>query len=483
MSVSIEKLLQSLARFGIAPGDKVLVAVSGGPDSVCLLYLLKHLPEPYRLVLHVAHLNHQFRPEAESEAYFVAQLSKNWGLPATIVTQPVAAICKESRLSKQAGARTARYAFLTETAKKTGSKWIALGHTADDQAETFLMHMLRGSGLTGLRGIPEKREAGRGAGSIVRPLMYAWRKEILAVLSENKIPFVQDPSNAQPVYLRNKIRHQLIPLLETYNVKIKETLCRETALLEAEDDFMRQAVQAILPTLAVEVKQRSVSFDLSSLTQLHIAMQRRVLRWGIEKVCGELKGIKFKEIERLRALVFPGHQGTQTRLGRGLTAKKQGARFFIQRSLSGKKEGFDDKKQDEYVFPELGDPPFCTEVSLSAWSIRMKISLQAEKKHPFSACKASFDFDKLSPPLSIRSWCRGDRFSPLGMGGRHKKLQDFFVDAKIKKNDRHHIPILSCSEGIMWLIGHRLDARFCATAESRRVLTIEVIKPNETSKI
>lgn len=471
ISPLLEKLVQAIRRFGLGPTDKVLVAVSGGPDSVCLLYLLKHLPPPYQLSLHVAHLNHQFRPEAEEEARFVSRLAEDWGLPVTISAQPVAEICKERSLSKQAGARSVRYAFLKEAAKKTGCQWIALGHHADDQAETLVMRLLRGSGMRGLRGIPEQRDGG-----IIRPLIDCSRTEIIRELSEHGLTFCDDPSNQQTIYLRNRIRHHLIPILETYNPKIKETLQREAALLGAEDDLLHQLMLAQLPTLGITVKNQMVSFNVPALKKLHVALQRRVLRWGIEKLQGNLNGITFKHIEVVRCRVLCAQDGSSSQLPQGLIVKKNGATLKIQQGHLEKEENAFQTQESQCPLPKWSEAPFCVTADFPVWDLRLLISSSTNQDYPFSPYKASFDFDKICGPLSIRAWQHGDRFAPFGMGGHHKKLQDFFIDAKIKRSDRHCIPILSSAKGILWVIGHRIDARFCATKKSLRVLTIEMQK-------
>ncbi|HEY5599542.1 MAG TPA: tRNA lysidine(34) synthetase TilS, partial [Candidatus Manganitrophaceae bacterium] len=192
---------EALREFPIRPGDKIVAGVSGGPDSVCLLHLLRALSSRRRFSLHVAHLNHGFRPEAEEEAKFVEALSASWGLPITSSKISVPEFCKERGLSKQEGARQVRYQFLKEVARVVGAKWIAVGHTADDQAETFLMRLLRGAGTQGLGAIPKIRE-----GSIIRPLLNIRRQEIVEALSREKIPSIEDPTNQQTVYLRNRIR-------------------------------------------------------------------------------------------------------------------------------------------------------------------------------------------------------------------------------------------------------------------------------------
>ncbi|WDT81687.1 MAG: tRNA lysidine(34) synthetase TilS [Candidatus Manganitrophus sp.] len=214
----LKTFAQSLQRFPLRAGDKIVVGVSGGADSVCLLHLLRQLSSRRHLTLHVAHLNHGFRTEAAQEADFVQRLCDGWKIPTTLSSLPVPRICKERHLSKQEGAREVRYAFLKEVAGATGARWIALGHTADDQAETFLMRLLRGSGSQGLGAIPRMRD-----GMIIRPLLSISRKQIVDELSREEIPFIEDPSNRQEIYLRNRVRHRLLPLLEEYNPKVKQT--------------------------------------------------------------------------------------------------------------------------------------------------------------------------------------------------------------------------------------------------------------------
>ncbi|WDT71032.1 MAG: tRNA lysidine(34) synthetase TilS [Candidatus Manganitrophus sp.] len=235
-----------------------MVGVSGGADSVCLLHLLRQLSSRRHLTLHVAHLNHGFRTEAAQEADFVQRLCDGWKIPATLSSLPVPRICKERHLSKQEGAREVRYAFLKEVAGATGARWIALGHTADDQAETFLMRLLRGSGSQGLGAIPRMRD-----GMIIRPLLSISRKQIVDELSREEIPFIEDPSNRQEIYLRNRVRHRLLPLLEEYNPKVKQTFFRETELLQEENDFLTRYTEELIPQLGIE-KRRAWSHLMSN---------------------------------------------------------------------------------------------------------------------------------------------------------------------------------------------------------------------------
>lgn len=469
MSALLEKVLLALKRFSVSPQDKILVAVSGGPDSVCLLHCLKNLPEPYHLSLHVAHLNHLFRAEATEEARFVENLAQRWDLPVTIAERPVLKICEEEGLSKQAGARKVRYQFLYDVAKKVDARWIALGHHADDQAETFLMRMLRGAGADGLRGIPEKRDD-----FILRPLIDAHREEIMGVLSNENIPYVLDPSNKQLYYLRNKVRHQLLPELARYNPKIRETLCREAALFASENELMHQVMMEKLPELQVESGSDLFTFDIASFLKLHIALQRRFLRWGIGKLCFGLKGISFQNVEMIRVQVIQGQNGNCCDLPQGIVATKQYSKLILKKYKNGDLKNTRELQISECQLPAPTRFPSSMVEDFPEWKLRLNISLSLAPSDIVSPCKASFDFDTIEYPLVLRTWKAGDFFSPVGMEGHRKKLQDFFVDEKIPKEERSRVPLLSSPQGILWLVGMRVDARFLATALTVRTLTIEI---------
>ena len=464
----LEKVKQALASFSVKVGDRVVVAVSGGLDSVCLLHLLRKCPS-YRLSLHVAHLNHQFRPEADDEARFVAKLARDWGLPFSISEEPVLSFCREKGVSKQLGARTIRYRFLNKVAGQVNAQWIATAHTADDQAETFLMRILRGSGVRGLGGIPSLRD-----GSIIRPLLRVTRKEVLQELSKDQIPHVEDPSNQQTIYQRNKIRHLLMPVLEAYNPRIREALCREAILLHDEDDFLKQTVMEMLPSLQIKAESDSVTYNIAKLEGLHPALQRRLLLWGLNRLLDGMREIGFRHIEIIRKM-FYGKNGSRYKLPGNLTAKKQYANLILERMILANQTSAQEQAKT-HILPKMSPFPSKKIVSLPDWEIIMKFSLSTERPTSFSACIASFDFDKISLPLSIRRCQRGDRFVPLGMRGHHKKLQDYFVDAKITRDERERTPLLCCPEGIIWLVGHRIDERFRITNETDRILTVETVQ-------
>ena len=462
---------ESIGQFPLKPGDKMVVAVSGGADSVCLLHLLRKWGAARAVSLHVAHLNHSFRPEADQEARFVENLSSGWEIPFTSLKLPVPQLCKEKGLSKQEGARAIRYQFLKEVAQSVGARWMALGHTADDQAETFLMRTLRGAGAQGLSAIPPMRE-----GCIIRPLLKITRQEILSELSREDIPFMEDPSNLQPVYLRNRIRHELLPMLERYNPQIKEALCRETALLQDENDFIHQHLLSLIPGLNIRTTERSVLFDVAPLQSLHPALQRRLLRWGMAQLGIELKGIGFKHIETIRSKIIPGPTGKRYPFPHSLKIEKKYSTLLFERA---------DKTANpipirrpalpsvEIPLPEREGAASGIAVDLPPWELKLTLSLHSGPYPSFSPCMASFDFDRILLPLFIRSWQPGDYFMPSGMEGRRKKLQDFFVDTKIAKSERDQRPLLACSGEILWVVGLRADDRSRINKKTKRTLRVE----------
>lgn len=479
----------SINRIPFKAGDKVVVAVSGGCDSVCLLHLLKRHAPNIILSLHVAHLNHGFRPEAKAEADFVEALSRSWGIPTTSSKRSVMQVCRDRGLSKQEGARAVRYQFLKEVAQGIGASWIALGHTADDQAETFLMRILRGTGMRGLKGIPKMREArrqGPGEAWIIRPLLGISREEILREMKKEKISYVEDPSNLHPVYLRNQIRHALFPVLEQYNPRVKKAFCREADLLREEDDFIEKYLLEAIPGI-VKTDASSVVIDLKPFQALHLALQRRVLRWGIGRLHPGLRGIGYQHIETIINRVVPGPTGKYFSLPHFMRVKKEYSHLRLERRalpVARREKG----SPAEGLFKGLRDVPPRKEAALPAapshgaratteladWELRVHVSVHRGAHHSFSPCIASFDFDKIPLPLSIRGWKPGDRFVPKGMKGHHKKLQDFFVDIKVERSERDRRPLLVGTNEILWVIGLRTDERFQPTHQTKQTLVVEV---------
>ncbi|HWR71745.1 MAG TPA: tRNA lysidine(34) synthetase TilS, partial [Nitrospirota bacterium] len=272
----LAKIKRTIQKYRMLdPGDRVIVAVSGGPDSVCLLAVLRELAPEFSLTLHIAHLDHMFRgEESAAEARFVRELADRLGIPATIEQHDVPAFCRERGLPPQAGAREVRYAFLDRVAGATGAQKIALGHTASDQAETLLLRLLRGAGISGLSGIPPKR------GRIIRPLIEVTRDEVLCHLQEQGITFVTDPSNLKSVYTRNRIRLELVPVLKAFNPRIEETIAEEAEILRDEDEAMEARIAATVPAVILR-EDDTIRIRRDGFNAQFTAIRRRLFRTAV----------------------------------------------------------------------------------------------------------------------------------------------------------------------------------------------------------
>ncbi len=443
----------------LKPGDHVVVAVSGGPDSVCLLSVLQALEKELTLSLHIAHLDHMFRgKESEDEARFVKGLAKKLGIGATIEAIDVPAFCRQRGLSAQAGAREVRYAFLARVAEKAGAAWIATGHTATDQAETFLMRMLRGAGVAGLSAIPPKR------GNIIRPLIETTREEVLEHLQSRGLTYVTDPSNRKAIYTRNRIRMDVLPVLKQFNPRIVETFAHEAALLRDEDE----AIEAHLALLAKGLFTREegvLAIQRSGFNALPLAFRRRMFRRAAGLIHEAGPTLSMVQVDEALAFMAAARTGRCLNLPSMLRIEREYERFIL--SASDKAGNFSHTLivPGATVIPELG---MNVEIMLAEdRSVRT-----AEDKNYL--WQALFDYDKIGTVLTLRSRRPGDRFHPAGMGGRSKKLQDYLVDGKVPRRKRDMVPLLCSGDDILWVVGLRTDERFIVGARTKRALKVTI---------
>ncbi|MFH1245053.1 MAG: tRNA lysidine(34) synthetase TilS [Candidatus Omnitrophota bacterium] len=329
----LEKIEGTIRKFNmLTPGDRVLIALSGGPDSVALAYLLKKMEKKWRLYLHLAHLNHMLRKDAGLDAEFARKIAKRLCLPLSYEEVCVRDFAREEKLSVEEAARKARYNFLSCAARKNSLSKIALGHQEDDQAETILMRFLRGSGLSGLRGMPVTRKMEDCL--IIRPLMEVSRKEILRFLSAKKITYRIDSSNLEDVYCRNKIRNKLIPYLEKeFNPRIKETLVTLSENVAEDFDFLEEAGKKSFSAVSKDCSEHSVALDMKKFLHLHKALQKQLVRLAITRIKGDVRRIDFRHWKELEDMVEKRPKGTIVDLPAEISAvKKEAAIVFYKRS-------------------------------------------------------------------------------------------------------------------------------------------------------
>jgi tRNA(Ile)-lysidine synthase len=448
--------------------ERLVVAVSGGPDSVCLLYILAALRQELPIDLHIAHLNHQLRgKDSDADARYVAGLAKRLGIPATIASQDVIAYQKQHRLSLEEAARLVRYSFLAGVAAKVGAVKAAVGHTSDDHIETMLMHLLRGSGTKGLRGLMPVSKLSPSGGSltVIRPLLDLSRADTVAYCRAHKLKPRLDASNLSPEPLRNKIRLHLLPELRKYNPQINQALLRLSRTAADDLDFIETEARRFMDSIT-QVGENSVIIKKKDLLALAPSLQRQVLRSSIESLLGSLKDIEAGHIEDIiEALEKPA-------------GKVIGLPFGINFTI----------EYDRYILaPEAASLcPFPTlegEIALKipgktllpGWAINAAIENKSAGKarggeaNDFSAC---FDFAKVGKNLTVRRRLNGDRFQPLGMA-QPKKLNVFMIDARIPQTWRRRIPIVCVGDRILWVVGFRIDERYKVLPSTRDVLRLE----------
>jgi len=453
----LTKVKETIRKFSLlTPRDRVLVAVSGGPDSVCLLSVLHVLAKDLDLTLHIAHLDHMFRgKESAGEALFVSELAAKSGIPATIEKFNVPAYCLERGLSPQEGAREVRYDFLQRTAETAGASLIATGHTANDQAETFLMRLIRGAGASGLSAIPPARD------NIIRPLIETTRDEVMKYLSERDLAFVTDSSNTKSVYTRNRIRMEVLPVLQRFNPRIVATLAAEAGQLREEDEAVEGYCTTLSDGILVQ-KEHAVFVKRNEFNTLPPAFRRRLLKKASDLAGMESSGLSRVQIDEAIAFMAVAQTGRTMDLPPGLAIGREYDRFVISAQSETKDFSHVIAIPGVTVIPEL----------------RMEIEtllvdqIPEEREDINYVWQALFDYDKIGPILTLRNRHPGDWFCPTGMGGKHKKIQDYFVDEKVPRRKRDLVPLLCSGEDILWVVGMRTDERFLAGAVTKKVLSV-----------
>jgi tRNA(Ile)-lysidine synthase len=472
----IDSVVQTIRDFRMfQSGDAVLVGVSGGPDSVALLHLLTELAPRLSIRLGVAHLDHGLRPEfADRDARFVAALSRDYGLPFYTGQRNVTAYRLERKLSLEEAARRVRYAFFEELAQKLGFDKIALGHHADDNAKLMLMFMIRGSGATGFSGIPPVRQD-----RIVRPLIRLSRREIMDYVAAADLAYTIDHTNRDERYLRNRIRHHLLPMLRThYNPGIDKVLNRFAEIMRAENQWMDSLLAASYEAARIDFGHRELRLSLTKVHPLDPALKRRLLRKAIADVKSDLRRISFQHVDSLLRLIDGGVQSFRLDLPDRIRVRRIGDVLEISREERPLRQVRDDstvakKSSYRYDIPSIGTLPVTVDIPEAQLCIRFARLRPEDRPNLGGQQVAFFDMDKLKFPLSLRNICPGDRFVPLGIRGR-QKVKKYFIDHKVPVHLRTSCPVLVSQGQIAWLVGHRIDERYKLEPGTRRILKAAV---------
>jgi tRNA(Ile)-lysidine synthase len=527
----MDDLLLSVRRYGqrydlFRPGETVVVGVSGGPDSLCLLHLLRRLAPELGLRLHVAHLHHGLRgADADADARFVAGLAANWGLPCTVGQADVAGLAAEAGLSLEEAARQARYRFLAEVAEGVAATTIAVGHNADDQAETVLMHFLRGSGVAGLRGMLPRARLGEyrlfehhpTALSdlwLVRPLLSTPRSAIEAYCAAHGLRPRFDRSNEDTTLYRNRLRHELLPILETYNPQIREVLAHTAGVLAGDYELLQSDLEAAWARVVVHAaagatvgenltpalgpvsdrarperggsvrrpataggeaicRTDAVHFDLAAWRALPIGLQRATVREAIYRLRRSLRNVNWEHVEAAVWLARGGATGQRATLAAGLELQ------IGYRTLRIAEEGAPWAADvPQITAPLILNVPGITELPGGRLVVVHRLRRE-ELPNDFAAnadpWTAYLDAETVGPELTLHPRQPGDRFQPQGLGGHNTRLTEFMINVKVPKDARAGWPLLIGKSGIAWVCGLRVDERAVVRPTTRDVWRVTFV--------
>jgi tRNA(Ile)-lysidine synthase len=444
---AIEKLLKE--EVGVAPGERIAVGVSGGPDSVALLHLLQALSRDLCFDLHVAHLDHALRQDSAQDALFVADLCRQWGVPLTSKRIDVRSEARRIGVGLEEGARLVRRAFLEEVASAHGCRWIALGHHRGDQAETLLHRLLRGTAVSGLAAMALQR------GSYLRPLLEFSRDEIVGYLRKHGLSWREDESNGDFRFTRNRLRHQVLPLLTEFNPRLEEHLSRLSRRVALEEDYWRGEEERALAAVRIS-RGKEGALDRPGLLRLHPALRFRVIRRAILDVRGDLEGVSATHIAAIERILLSGRPQAETHLP-GIRIRRRYDRLCLSLPASGTAPySLEVNRPGRFTLPD--GRVFLAELTMEALGENLAV--------------AEFDAAAVPFPLAVRSFRAGDRFHPSGARGG-KKLKDFFIDQKIDLELRRTLPLVVSGE-ILWIAGvRRCNGRRPVAGRAVLRLTIE----------
>jgi len=483
---AVQGAVQAALRPAVArdAGAPLVVGVSGGADSLCLLHALhalRSLAPALGLTLHVAHLDHGLRMASADDAAWVRALCADWDLPCTLGRYAVRALAERERLSLEEAARQARYRFLAEVAQQIGARAVAVGHTADDQAETVLLHLIRGAGLEGLAGMapdapwPLPEEPANVSLRVLRPLLAVARADTEAYCATVGLPPRQDESNRNPAFARNRVRLELLPLLRELNPAITAALGRTAETIAGDMAVLQALEREVWAAVAVEEPGR-VHLARGAFEQQPMGLQRRLLRRAVATLAS-LQDLTWEHVEAARRIALAGRTGACAPLPHGLRLRVDYDGLWIEPARQAA-AGAD--------WPALAQPVrlhIPGEAALAAgWRITACLLARAELPADWATARdpwaAYLDADLTGESVLLRPRQPGDWLLPLGLHGR-QKLSDLLINVKTPAACRDSLPLVLVGEAIAWVVGVRCDQRFAVTDHTARVCALRVARDVE----
>ena len=486
----VDRVRQTVDRHALLrAGETVILGVSGGADSLTMAHVLLGLRDACGVDLHVAHLDHGIRGgESRQDTLYVQSISRDYGLGFTEEYVDVPGLARDRGVALEEAARQARYSFLGRTARSLGSDSVAVAHNADDQVETVLMHILRGSGVAGLRGMrplswmdelrlgePEKGipACPKSRVRLLRPMLQVPRAEIEAYCLEHGLEPRFDRSNLDQTYCRNRIRRELLPLLETYNPSLRTALTRMADVVAADYDMLRAQLVEIWPTVVRLHSAEAVVFDLEGIRSMPLSLRRSLIREGIHRLRRSLRNINWIHVDAAVRALEQGTTGTEVTLPHGLVLRLG----YDEATLCAAE--YDASPESS---PRIGRPleiPRHGDILLPGGGWRLSTTMiprsalpegWSAERHPWVAY---FDASRASAPLVLRPRRGGDWFVPLGLEHR-QKVSNAMINLKIPRRIRGTVPLLICGSDIVWIVGYRQDGRYAVRNDTVDVLVVRL---------
>ncbi len=471
MLENIQSILQD--QCALLPDRPIVVGVSGGPDSLCLMSVLRKAG--YRVI--VAHFNHKLRPDADADANVVQQTAARLNLVSIIESGDVRAYADEQKLSIEEAARNMRYSFLMRQARHFHAQAVAVGHTADDQVETVLMHFIRGAGLAGLKGMSYRTVLRMFDPEIpvVRPLLDLWREETVVYCASNGFRPRHDPSNASVDFFRNRLRHLLIPALESYNPRFRETIWRTSRSLARDYEILSDVIDGAWEATVVQQTRDFITFDAAALAGQPVGLQWRLVRRAIERLHPGDLDVSYATLERAFRFISGTEESRRVRmdLTGGLYLLREELWIHVaSENVTLPIERWPQMPVESHTIPLHIPGQFSLsggwKLSCERWNIASLAMEQAlGNDDPFQAW---MDAGEITDALELRVRQEGDRFQPLGMDGHEMKLSDFFINVKLPQRARDRWPLLCMDDRVLWIPGYRLAHPFRLTEATRQAL-------------
>ncbi|HIE25551.1 MAG TPA: tRNA lysidine(34) synthetase TilS [Anaerolineales bacterium] len=458
-------------KTSLSPHLPILLGVSGGADSLCLLGTLHEAGYP----LIIAHFDHQLRPDSAKDAQFVRKIAEQYKLPFLTESRDVAAYAKKHQQSIEEAARNLRYKFLFEQARKHKAQAVAVGHTADDQVETVLMHFLRGAGLSGLKGIEEGTILPHFDPEIplVRPILRLWRAETVAYCEAHKLDYHEDPSNASDDFFRNRLRHNLIPELEKYNPRFREVLQRTSHALQGDYALISELTRSAWKKSILAEGEDYISFQLDPFFELSPALIRNIIKLGMEKLLRGQLNISFSILDSAARFIASSQSAQRIDLASGLMLLKEGDALHLTFDVANLPLGDFPQMSGDVIPLTFPLKPVSFE---NGWVLTAKRTSTAPKLKKGNPFQVTLDAEALGQNLSLRTRRAGERIYPLGMFGKSMKVKDFMINVKLPKRARENYPILYAGDEAAWIPGYQPSHLFRVVAETKSFISFEVVK-------